>query len=111
MNNLQEKSTEKMGQTFADAKEGVIFTDNPAFRIEKKSNKKNERILQLEKLYDFYNKKLKVLERNNQKLQAHYNNMKSEYEKLLEYKNQLKENDSEEKTNLINKNEEDKKNI
>ena len=35
--------------------------------------------------------------------------MKSEYEKLLEYKNELKGND-EEKTNLINKNEEDKKN-
>ena len=108
MNNLQEKSTEKIGQTFADTKEGVIFTDNPAFRIEKKSNKKNERILQLEKFYDFYNKKLKVLERNNEKLQSHYNNMKSEYEKLLEYKNQLKENDSEEKENLIKK-KEDKK--
>ena len=93
LTDLQDKSIEgRQGQTFADVKEGIIYTDNVAFKsqIDSEARKKNT---QLEKMFDGYTKKLRLLERNNALLKGQYESMRNEYNRLLEYKDTLKEGD------------------
>ena len=93
LSNLQGKSIEgRQGQTLADIKEGIIYTDNVAFKsqIDNDARKKNT---QLEKIFDGYTKKLRLLERNNALLKGQYDSIKNEYNRLSEYKNNLKEGD------------------
>ena len=73
-------------------KEGIIYTDNVAFKseIDSEARKKNT---QLEKMFDGYTKKLRLLERNNALLKGQFESMKNEYNRLLEYKDTLKEGD------------------
>ena len=90
---MQDKSIEgRQGQTLADMKEGIIYTDNVAFKseIDSEARKKNT---QLEKMFDGYTKKLRLLERNNALLKGQFESMKNEYNRLLEYKDTLKEGD------------------
>ena len=90
---LQDKSIEgRQGQTLADVKEGIIYTDNVAFKsqIDNEARKKNT---QLEKIFDGYTKKLRLLERNNALLKGQFESIKGEYNRLLEYKDNLKEGD------------------
>ena len=107
LSDLQDKSIEgRQGQTLADMKEGIIYTDNVAFKsqIDNEARKKNT---QLEKIFDGYTKKLRLLERNNALLKGQYESIKSEYNRLLEYKDTLKEGDKVDiKVNEIKINEE-----
>ena len=106
LTDLQDKSIEgRQGQTLADVKEGIIYTDNVAFKsqVDKEARKKNT---QLEKMFDGYTKKLRLLERNNALLKGQYESMKSEYNRLLEYQDTLKEGDKVNiNKNIINLNE------
>ena len=93
LTDLQDKSIEgRQGQTLADVKEGIIYTDNVAFKsqVDNEARKKNT---QLEKIFDGYTKKLRLLERNNALLKGQYESIKSEYNRLNEYKAGLKEGD------------------
>ena len=93
LSDLQEKSIEgRQGQTLADIKEGIIYTDNVAFKsqVDDEARRKNT---QLEKLFDGYTKKLRLLERNNALLKGQYESIKMEYNRLMEYKDSLKEGD------------------
>jgi hypothetical protein len=92
MNDLQLKSTDIIGQTIGDTKEGVIFTDNPCYKI--KNDSKNLKTIQLEKRYDDYLKKLKILEKNNKTLTERLDEITTQYEELVKVKEEL---------NLINK--------
>ena len=85
MNNLQERSTDIIGQTIGDTREGVVFTDNPAYKMKNEFGQ-NQRTVQLERLYDNYTKRLKTLERNNKKLSDNLENIKNEYERLAKVK-------------------------
>ena len=109
LSDLQDKSIEgRQGQTLADMKEGIIYTDNIAFKsqIDNEARKKNT---QLEKIFDGYTKKLRLLERNNALLKGQYESMKSEYNRLNEYKESLKEGDKVKiNVNVKNLNEENK---
>ena len=109
LSDLRDKSIEgRQGQTLADIKEGVIYTDNVAFKsqIDNEARKKNT---QLEKIFDGYTKKLRLLERNNALLKGQYESMKSEYNRLLEYKETLKDGDKVNiNVNVTNLNEEEK---
>ena len=96
MNDLQLKSTDIIGQTIGDTKEGVIFTDNPCYKI--KNDSKNLKTIQLEKRYDDYLKKLKILEKNNKTLTERLDEITTQYEELVKVKEEL---------NLINKKKED----
>ncbi len=89
MNNLQERSTDIIGQTIGDTREGVIFTDNPAYKMKNEFGQ-NQRTVQLERLYDNYTKRLKTLERNNKKLSDNLENIKNEYERLAKVKEEMK---------------------
>ena len=101
MNNLQERSTDIIGQTIGDTREGVIFTDNPAYKM-KKEFVKNQRTVQLERMYDNYSKKLRALERNNKTLSDNLENMKNEYERLAKVKEEMKNlNDKNEDISFI----------
>ena len=93
LTDLQDKSIEgRQGQTLADVKEGIIYTDNVAFKsqVDNEARKKNT---QLEKIFDGYTKKLRLLERNNALLKGQYDSIKNEYNRLNEYKASLKEGD------------------
>ena len=83
----------------ADIKEGIIYTDNVAFKtqFDSEARKKNT---QLEKMFDGYTKKLRLLERNNTILKGQYESVKDEYNKLLEFKDSIKQGD---KVSLENK--------
>lgn len=86
LSDLQDKSvTGRQGQTYGDVKEGIIYTDNIAFKsqIDSDARKKNT---QLEKLFDAFTKRLRLLERNNALLKSQYESMKTEYNRLTEYK-------------------------
>ena len=76
----------------ADIKEGIIYTDNVAFKsqVNNEARKKNT---QLEKMFDGYTKKLRLLERNNAILKGQYESVKEEYNKLLDFKETIKEGD------------------
>ena len=76
----------------ADIKEGIIYTDNVAFKsqVDNEARKKNT---QLEKMFDGYTKKLRLLERNNAILKGQYESVKEEYNKLLDFKDTIKEGD------------------
>ena len=89
MNNLQERSTDIIGQTIGDTREGVIFTDNPAYKMKNEFGQ-NQRTVQLERLYDNYTKRLKTLEMNNKKLSDNLENIKNEYERLAKVKEEMK---------------------
>ena len=54
------------------------------------ARKKNS---QLEKIFDAYTKKLRLLERNNALLKGQYDSIKNEYNRLNNYKDTLKEGD------------------
>ena len=93
LSDLQDKSvTGRQGQTLGDVKEGIIYTDNIAFKsqIDTEARKKNT---QLEKIFDAYTKKLRLLERNNALLKGQYDSIKNEYNRLNTYKDTLKEGD------------------
>jgi hypothetical protein len=93
INDLQDKSvTGRQGQTYGDVKEGIIYTDNIAFKsqIDSEARKRNT---QLEKIFDAYTKKLRLLERNNALLKGQYDSIKNEYNRLNNYKDTLKEGD------------------
>ena len=93
INDLQDKSvTGRQGQTYGDVKEGIIYTDNIAFKsqLDGDARKKNS---QLEKIFDAYTKKLRLLERNNALLKGQYDSIKNEYNRLNNYKDTLKEGD------------------
>ena len=93
INDLADKSvTGRQGQTYADVKEGIIYTDNIAFKsqLDGDARKKNS---QLEKIFDAYTKKLRLLERNNALLKGQYDSIKNEYNRLNNYKDTLKEGD------------------
>ena len=92
MNSMQDSSTEIIGQTIGDTKEGVVFTDNPAFKLVR-DEQKTKRTIQLEKMHDNYTKRLKTLERNNEKLKLSLENVKTEYERLNKYKETLVKGD------------------
>ena len=93
LNDLQDKSIEgRQGQTLADVKEGIIYTDNVAFKSQV-DNEARKRNTQLEKIFDGYTKKLRLLERNNAVLKGQYDSIKNEYNRLNEYKDTLKEGD------------------
>ena len=106
INDLQDKSvTGRQGQTYGDVKEGIIYTDNIAFKsqIDSEARKKNT---QLEKIFDAYTKKLRLLERNNALLKGQYDSIKNEYNRLNNYKDTLKEGDKVElKVNIHDVNE------
>ena len=89
MKNLQERSTDIIGQTIGDTREGVIFTDNPAYKM-KNGFGQNQRTVQLERMYDNYSKRLRALERNNKTLSDNLENMKNEYERLAKVKEEMK---------------------
>ena len=76
----------------ADIKEVIIYTDNVAFKsqVNNEARKKNT---QLEKMFDGYTKKLRLLERNNAILKGQYESVKEEYNKLLDFKDTIKEGD------------------
>ena len=91
INDLQDKSVSgRQGQTFGDVKEGIIYTDNIAFKsqIDKDARNKNS---QLEKIFDAYTKKLRLLERNNALLKGQYDSIRNEYARLNNYKDNQKE--------------------
>ena len=93
LSDLQDKSvTGRQGQTYGDVKEGIIYTDNIAFKsqVDNDARKKNT---QLEKIFDAYTKKLRLLERNNALLKGQYDSIKNEYNRLNNYKDTLKEGD------------------
>ena len=93
LSDLQDKSvTGRQGQTYGDIKEGIIYTDNIAFKsqIDSDARRKNT---QLEKIFDAYTKKLRLLERNNALLKGQYDSIKNEYNRLNNYKDTLKEGD------------------
>ena len=93
LSDLQDKSvTGRQGQTYGDIKEGIIYTDNIAFKsqIDNEARKKNT---QLEKIFDAYTKKLRLLERNNAVLKGQYDSIKNEYTRLNNYKDTLNEGD------------------
>ena len=93
LSDLQDKSvTGRQGQTYGDVKEGIIYTDNIAFKsqVDSEARKKNT---QLEKIFDAYTKKLRLLERNNALLKGQYDSIKNEYNRLNNYKDSLKEGD------------------
>ena len=93
LSDLQDKSvTGRQGQTYGDVKEGIIYTDNIAFKsqIDSDARRKNT---QLEKIFDAYTKKLRLLERNNALLKGQYDSIKNEYNRLNNYKDTLKEGD------------------
>ena len=93
LSDLQDKSvTGRQGQTYGDVKEGIIYTDNIAFKsqVDSEARKKNT---QLEKIFDAYTKKLRLLERNNALLKGQYDSIKNEYNRLNNYKDTLKEGD------------------
>jgi len=93
LSDLQDKSvTGRQGQTYGDVKEGIIYTDNIAFKsqVDNEARKKNT---QLEKIFDAYTKKLRLLERNNALLKGQYDSIKNEYTRLNNYKDTLKEGD------------------
>ena len=93
LTDLQDKSvTGRQGQTLGDVKEGIIYTDNIAFKsqVDSEARKKNT---QLEKIFDAYTKKLRLLERNNALLKGQYDSIKNEYNRLNAYKDTLKEGD------------------
>ena len=93
INDLQDKSvTGRQGQTYGDVKEGIIYTDNIAFKsqLDSEARKRNT---QLEKIFDAYTKKLRLLERNNALLKGQYDSIKNEYNRLNNYKDTLKEGD------------------
>lgn len=86
LSNLQNESVAgRQGQTYGDVKEGIIYTDNIAFKsqVDNDARKKNT---QLEKLFDAFTKRLRLLERNNALLKSQYESMKNEYNRLIEYK-------------------------
>ena len=94
INDLQGQSVQgRQGQTYADVKEGIIYTDNIAFKNQgdAEARKKNS---QLEKIFDAYTKKLRLLERNNALLKGQYDSIKNEYNRLNNYKDTLKEGDN-----------------
>ena len=94
INDLQGQSVQgRQGQTYADVKEGIIYTDNIAFKsqADAEARKKNS---QLEKIFDAYTKKLRLLERNNALLKGQYDSIKNEYNRLNNYKDTLKEGDN-----------------
>ena len=100
LSDLNDKSIGgRQGQTLADIKEGIIYTDNVAFKtqFDSEARKKNT---QLEKMFDGYTKKLRLLERNNTILKGQYESVKDEYNKLLEFKDSIKQGD---KVSLENK--------
>ena len=93
INDLKGQSVQgRQGQTYADVKEGIIYTDNVAFKSQgnAEARKKNH---QLEKIFDAYTKKLRLLERNNALLKGQYDSIKNEYNRLNNYKDTLKEGD------------------
>ena len=93
LSDLNDKSIGgRQGQTLADIKEGIIYTDNVAFKsqVNNEARKKNT---QLEKMFDGYTKKLRLLERNNAILKGQYESVKEEYNKLLDFKDTIKEGD------------------
>ena len=93
INELHDKSvTGRQGQTYGDVKEGIIYTDNIAFKsqLDGEARRKNT---QLEKIFDAYTKKLRLLERNNALLKGQYDSIKNEYNRLNNYKATLKEGD------------------
>ena len=86
---LRTKSvTGRRGETFSDIKEGIIYTDNVAFKSEV-DNDKRLKNHQLEKMFDSYNKKLKILERNNALLKEQYDSIKNEIDRIKEFKKSL----------------------
>lgn len=92
MTNMLDSSTSMIGQTIGDTKEGVVFTDNPAFKLVRDDGK-SKRNIQLEKLKDNFLKRLRTLERNNEKLKTSYENVKTEYDRLNDYKSSLQKGD------------------
>ena len=84
--------TGRQGQTYADIREGLIYTDNIAFKAQTdgEARKRNH---QLEKIFDAYTKKLRLLERNNALLKGQYDSIKKEYNRLNDYKDTLEEGD------------------
>ena len=93
LTDLQDKSvTGRQGQTYGDIKEGIIYTDNIAFKSQADSEARRKNT-QLEKIFDSYTKKLRLLERNNALLKGQYDSIKNEYQTLNNYKDTLKEGD------------------
>ena len=89
LTDLQDKCVKgRIGQTFADVKEGIIYTDNVAFKSQV-NNEVRKKNTQLESIFDGYTKKLRLLERNNYLLKGQYDSIKIEFNRLSEYKASL----------------------
>ena len=93
INDLKGQSVQgRQGQTYADIKEGIIYTDNVAFKSDGNADARKKNV-QLEKIFDAYTKKLRLLERNNALLKGQYDSIKNEYNRLNNYKDTLKDGD------------------
>ena len=86
--NMQTSSSFIPGQTIGDVKAGLVFTDNPAYKMIS-DTEKSKRTIQLESLHEKYTKRLRTLERNNTRLKESLDSIKGEYDRLYQYKQSL----------------------
>ena len=85
---MQTSSSFIPGQTIGDVKAGLVFTDNPAYKMIS-DTEKSKRTIQLESLHEKYTKRLRTLERNNTRLKESLDSIKGEYDRLYQYKQSL----------------------
>lgn len=85
MEELSNASASVLGQTIGDAKEGIVFTDNPAFK-KVKNEELSKRVLELERIYYQTAKNLRTVEKNNTALQERLNQLKKDYEEVVRLK-------------------------
>jgi hypothetical protein len=88
MQELTSMETRHLGQTVGDNIDNIIYTSNPAFRIVK-SEKKNQRLEELQNLQEQLMKRYKAFEKNNDQLKNAYESINKQYEELQKYKDHL----------------------
>jgi len=91
MQELQLIGTSYLGQTVGDNLENIVYTNNPAFKIQK-DDIKTHRVEELEHFHESALKRYKVLEKNNENLKANHSNLLAELARLKEYKERLEKN-------------------
>lgn len=83
---MQNLGSSHAGQTVGDTIDQIIFTDNPAYKVQKVAIK-SQRIVELEEYCQKYVKRLNLLEHNNKIIEDKISEIKIEISRLKSYNN------------------------
>ncbi len=92
VDDLSKRSTNVQGQTIEDIEQGIVFTDNPAFKTVYRPED-NSRKMQLEMIHGKYMKRLKALERNQAMLSQNLESVNKEISRIKDFKKEISKDD------------------